>query len=147
MTTDSDASLQILQVKVTTMIDRYNQDREDRKEFETEITSSIREMSQAISKIDVYQAEQNNINDRMTTLDSHVNAQSEQIRDLQINQAGLIDMRENAKTIKTTLIGFVITAILGGTFVGYNQISKQQDDSTTNKLLIELIKKMDKSPN
>jgi chromosome segregation ATPase len=147
MTTDSDASLQILQAEVATMIDRYDRDRDDRKEFEAEITSSIREMSQAISKIDVYQAEQNNINDRMTTLDSHISTQSEQIRDLQINQAGLIDMRDNAKTIKNTMIGFVITAILGGTFVGYNQVNKQQNESATDKLIIKLIENMDKSPN
>jgi hypothetical protein len=147
MTTDSDASLQILRAELTAMIDRYDrertEDRVERREFESQITGAVRDVAAAVSKIDIYQAEQNNINDRVTTQDAHINALAENVRDLQINQAGLISMRDEARTIKTTLIGFVLTTILGGAFVGYNQVTSTKSDDVT-KALIKIAEKLDK---
>jgi len=167
MTTDLDASLQILQTKMEMMTDRYdrdrNEDKEDRRSLELTLTTSInslsdtvKELSITVNKIDMYQAELNNVNERATalemqqngkfsTLDAQLNTQSEQIRDLQINQAGLVTMKKEATTIKNSLVIFIFSTLLGGGFFGYNQMNS--NDSNTDKLLIKQKKKMDKSPN
>ncbi|MAF36354.1 hypothetical protein CL622_04520 [archaeon] len=147
MTTGSEESLQILRTQLEAMIERYDreraEDRAERREFESKITEAVQDVAAAVSKIDIYQAEQNNINDRVTTQDAHIQAIAEDVRDLQINQASLITMREEARTIKTTLIGFVLTTVLGGAFVGYNQVIKPKEDETA-KALIKLVEKLDK---
>jgi hypothetical protein len=129
------------------MVDRYDrdraEDRAERREFESQITKAVQDVAAAVSKIDIYQAEQNNINDRVTTQDAHISALAENVRDLQINQAGLISMRDEARTIKTTLIGFVLTTMLGGAFVGYNQMTSPKTDEAT-KALIKIAEKLDK---
>jgi chromosome segregation ATPase len=147
MTTGSEESLQILRTQLEAMIERYDreraEDRAERREFESKITEAVQDVAAAVSKIDIYQAEQNNINDRVTTQDAHIQAIAEDVRDLQINQASLITMRDEARTIKTTLLGFVLTTVLGGAFVGYNQVIKPQEDETA-KALIKLVEKLDK---
>ena len=165
MNTDQAALLQNLQADVRVITEKLERDRDDRKALDTRLTSSIdnlaattSELCVSVGRIDTVLVELNNTNERQTThelnqnrktnqLETHLSMHDEQIRDLQINQAGLIETKSDTKQLKLAVAAVILTTILNVAVTGFDQMTSPENDEATNKLLIKMIEKLDKSPN
>jgi hypothetical protein len=164
MNTEQAALLQTLQTDVRIITEKLERDREDRKSLDDRLTSSIdnlaattSELCVSVGRIDTVLVELNNTNERQTThelsqnrktnqLETHLSMHDEQIRDLQINQAGLIETKNDTKQLKFAVAAVVLTTILNVAVTGLDQIKSPENDEAT-KALIKIADRLEKSPN
>ena len=164
MNTEQAALLQTLQTDVRIITEKLERDREDRKSLDDRLTSSIdnlaattSELCVSVGRIDTVLVELNNTNERQTThelsqnrktnqLETHLSMHDEQIRDLQINQAGLIETKNDTKQLKFAVAAVILTTILNVAVTGLDQIKSPENDEAT-KALIKIADRLERSPN
>lgn len=164
MNTEQAALLQTLQTDVRIITEKLERDREDRKSLDDRLTSSIdnlaattSELCVSVGRIDTVLVELNNTNERQTThelsqnrktnqLETHLSMHDEQIRDLQINQAGLIETKNDTKQLKFAVAAVILTTILNVAVTGLDQIKSPDNDEAT-KALIKIADRLERSPN